>query len=195
VRTNATAHPLSEVPLPVARDFGAFYDEYVNFVWAAARRLGILDGALDDVVQEVFLVAHRKLSAELPSTVLRSWMYSIVIRVVRSHRRTAMRKDVRYRSASTPLDPDDLPAPNSRTPFASIEHADSVRLLHAALSELADEKREVFVLAELEELTEAEIAAVLGENANTVHSRLRVARKDFNRAVARLRSRDEWRLR
>ncbi|HEY5961379.1 MAG TPA: sigma-70 family RNA polymerase sigma factor, partial [Polyangiaceae bacterium] len=161
----------------------------------AARRLGVSDAALDDVVQDVFVVVHRKLSDQLPSDALRSWMYSIVIRVVRAHRRTDRRKDPRLRSSFATVDPDELPGPISRTPLASIEQADSVRLLHEALNELADEKREVFVLSELEELTESEIAAVLGEKANTVHSRLRAARKDFNRAVARMRSRDEWRLR
>ena len=39
------------------------------------------------------------------------------------------------------------------------------------------------------------VLLALGENANTVHSRLRAARRDFDQAVQRYRTRDEWRLR
>jgi RNA polymerase sigma-70 factor, ECF subfamily len=177
------------------RDFGAFYDRHIDFVWGTARRLGVTDEGLDDVVQEVFLVAHRRLTEPLPTDVLRSWLYGTVIRVVRAHRRTQRRKDPHYRSTASPLDPDELPDPRFSTPVASVEQADAIRLLHAALDELDDPKREIFVLAELEELTELEISVVLGENVNTVHSRLRAARRDFNRAVERFRLRDEWRLR
>jgi RNA polymerase sigma-70 factor (ECF subfamily) len=93
------------------------------------------------------------------------------------------------------LDPDQLPDTRATNPQAAAEQDDEVRLLHAVLGELDEPKREVFVLAELEEMTEMEISLALGENANTVHSRLRLARKDFDQAVQRYRTRDEWRLR
>jgi RNA polymerase sigma-70 factor, ECF subfamily len=182
----------ARLPLP---DFDALYDEYADFVWRNARRLGIAPGALDDVVQDVFLVAHRRLGGLTHGDSLRAWMFSIVIHVVRGYRRSLRRKDPKHRSASSTSDPDGLPDTSTNDPLVSAEQTDAVRLLHRVLGELDEAKREVFVLAELEEMTEREISAVIGENVNTVHSRLRAARCDFDQAVLRHRSRDEWRLR
>jgi RNA polymerase sigma-70 factor (ECF subfamily) len=50
-------------------------------------------------------------------------------------------------------------------------------------------------MAELEQMSIPEICAVTGEKVNTVYSRLRLAREDFERSVARRRARDAWRLR
>jgi RNA polymerase sigma-70 factor (ECF subfamily) len=122
-------------------------------------------------------------------------MFSIVIRVVRDHRRSLRRKDPTKRLGAHQVDLELLADERQQSPHAHVERADAVRLLHELLSELDDAKREVFVLAELEEMTEQEIAEVLCENANTVHSRLRAARKAFELAAQRQRSRDEWRLR
>lgn len=176
-------------------DFATLYDDYADFVWRNARRLGVLPEAVDDVVQEVFLVAHRRLSEVVRPESLRAWVFSIVIRVVRDHRRALRRKDPARRLGGNGVDPEHVADEHHHGPFTSVERADAVRLLHQLLAELDDAKREVFVLAELEEMTEADIASVLGENVNTVHSRLRCARKAFESAAQRQRSRDEWRLR
>ena len=190
-----------DVPSPVhgagteVPDFDKLYDEHADFVWRNARRLGAMPDALDDVMQDVFLVAHRRLGELSSLESLRAWLFGIVIRVVRDHRRSLRRKDPQQRSASPLLDPDQLPDTRAGNPQATAEQNDAVRLLHAVLGELDDVKREVFVLAELEEMTEMEISLALSENANTVHSRLRAARKDFDQAVQRYRTRDEWRLR
>ena len=176
-------------------DFDTLYEDFADFVWRNARRLGVAPAALDDVMQDVFLVAHRRLGELSRPESLRAWMLSIVIRVVRDYRRTLRRKDPAQRSAAPLLDPDQLPDTRAGNPQSAAEQTDAVRVLYNMLAELDDAKREVFVLAELEEMTEAEISQVLGENANTVHSRLRAARKDFDQAVLRHRQRDEWRLR
>lgn len=185
--------PALGVPMPVP-DFDTLYDDYADFVWRNARRLGVAPAALDDVMQDVFLVAHRRLGELTQPESLRAWMFSIVLRTVRDHRRSLRRKDPRQRSEAPILDPDLLPDPRAGNPQSAAEQSDAVRLLHLMLNELDDAKREVFILAELEEMTELEISEALGENANTVHSRLRAARKDFDQAVLRHRKRDEWRL-
>ena len=67
--------------------------------------------------------------------------------------------------------------------------------LHRLLDGLDDDKRAVFVLAELEQMSAPQIAEVLGENVNTIYARLRAARREFEQMVAREDARDEWRLR
>ena len=63
--------------------------------------------------------------------------------------------------------------------------SDESRLLWRLLGELGPPKREVFVLAELEEMTVPEIAEAIGVPLNTAYSRLRAARHEFNEAFAR----------
>lgn len=175
--------------------FDVLYDSYVDFVWRNARRLGVAQSGLDDVVQDVFFVAHKKLGELTQGEGIRAWMFGILIRVVRAHRRTLRRKEPHRQQGGARVDPEALPDPRHDSPLAAVERKDALQLLYAVLAELDDVKREVFVLAELEELTEAQIARILEENPNTVHSRLRAARYQFDRAVERFRSRDEWRLR
>ena len=64
-------------------------------------------------------------------------------------------------------------------PHEIATQAEAVRLVDQLLEALDDEKREVFVLAELEQMTAPEIAAALAIPVNTVYSRLRMAREEF----------------
>ncbi len=81
------------------------------------------------------------------------------------------------------------PGPDSRA-----ARAEAVEILHRILGELEDDKREVFVLAELEQLPVPRIAQALGLSSNTIYSRLRAARQEFEDGVARYRARDGWRF-
>ena len=56
-------------------------------------------------------------------------------------------------------------------------------MLHAFLESLDPDKRAVFVMAELEQMTAPEIAVALSANANTVYSRLRAARIAFEQVL------------
>src|SRR3954451_824730 len=132
-----------------AREALGFEDVYrgeLGFVWRSAKRLGLRDAALDDAVQEVFVVAHRRLAEFEGRSSLRTWLFGIPLRVVRDHRRSARRRD-----PGPPVDPDSLRATGSG-PAESAEKAEAVRLLHTLLDELDDERREVFVMAELEQM-------------------------------------------
>jgi RNA polymerase sigma-70 factor (ECF subfamily) len=182
-------------PLPQAHvvTFDVVYEQYADFVWRNARRLGVAESALDDVVQDVFVVTHRRLASLRGSEVLRAWLFSILLRVVRNHLRGIRRKNLGTPSAFT--DPDQLPASGHTSPHANAELSDAARTLHALLQELPVELREVFVLAEVEEMPSSDISRALGVNTNTIQSRLKAARREFNEAALRWRARDEWRMR
>jgi RNA polymerase sigma-70 factor (ECF subfamily) len=66
--------------------------------------------------------------------------------------------------------------------------------MDAVLDGMSDLRRQVFILSELEQMSVPDIAAAVGANVNTVYSRLRAARADFERGVARARARDAWRV-
>ena len=73
-------------------------------------------------------------------------------------------------------------------PAEAAERRDAVRILDSLLTKLDSEKREVFVLAEIEQLSSVEIAEVLGANINTIYSRLRAARQEFEQALRRFQT-------
>jgi RNA polymerase sigma-70 factor (ECF subfamily) len=161
--------------------FDAAYDQFAAFVWRGARRLGVPASALEDVVQDVFVVVHRRLSEFEERTSIRAWLYAILIRVVRQHRRTARRKSTGF------IDPDSVGDTERLSPHDSAEREQAITALYAILDELDDERREVFVLSELEQMTAPEIAVAIEANVNTVYWRLRTARRQFEEAVARAR--------
>jgi RNA polymerase sigma-70 factor (ECF subfamily) len=114
------------------------------------------------------------------------------VRVARDHRRTTRRKSPQARAGSDAIDPETLSA-NDASPQERAARTEAVHLLYGLLDELEDDRREVFVLAELEQMSAPEIAEALEMNVNTVYTRLRAARADFESGVARHRARDDWR--
>jgi RNA polymerase sigma-70 factor (ECF subfamily) len=173
-------------------DFDAVYEEMVDFVWQAARRMGVRDGDADDVVQEVFVIVHRRLAEFEGRSQLRTWVFKILAHVVQHYFRSHVRKpgDV---ASGTGDEIQALVASQDHGPAGALERMEALRVVDHLLSQLDDDKRMVFVLAEIEEMTLAEIADVVNANANTVASRLRAARKDFESALSRFRAREAGR--
>jgi RNA polymerase sigma-70 factor (ECF subfamily) len=174
-----------------AHTFEDVYREELGFVWRSARRLGVREAALDDVVQEVFVIVHRRLAQFEGRSSLRTWLFGITLRVAKDHRRSAAR---RAAAQSPDVDVELIPG-TTGGPSESAERAEAVRLLHALLDELDDDRRAIFVMSELEQLPMPEIAATLGLNLNTAHARLRAARQAFEAALARHRAKGARRLR
>jgi RNA polymerase sigma-70 factor (ECF subfamily) len=176
----AEAHSASEVPTALP-SFRAIYDDYFDFVWTCTRRLGVPVDAVDDVVQEVLVIVHARLWTLSRPASLRSWLYGVVRRTVSAYHRA--RRVRTARESSHPFDDDMSPMQPSPLELAVV--SDEIRLLWRLIGEMGPRKREVFVLAELEEMTVPEIAEAIGLPLNTAYSRLRAARHEFNEAFAR----------
>jgi RNA polymerase sigma-70 factor (ECF subfamily) len=175
--------------------FESLYDDYARFVFRALIRLGVSSSDIEDVVQEVFLVIHRRLDDFREESSARTWVYGIAVHVARNYRRSGFRRrDVRGEEGSGEQ-AERLPEAAEHEPDALLERSEAAELLIQLLQELDQDSREVFVLAELEEMTAVEIGEVLHLNPNTVSSRLRLARRSFEQAVKRSRARDQWRMR
>jgi RNA polymerase sigma-70 factor (ECF subfamily) len=167
--------------------FEDVYDAHVDFLWRSARSLGVPPSSVDDVLQDVFVVVHRRLPEFEGRASLRTWLTRILIRVIAEHRRRFRRKEGHAEL------PEDVGDPRALGPHEELARAQAVRLLEEILGHLPDEQRTVFVLAEIEQLTVPEIATALDVNANTIYSRLRLARREYERQLARVRARDGWR--
>ncbi|HEV8244796.1 MAG TPA: sigma-70 family RNA polymerase sigma factor [Polyangiaceae bacterium] len=166
---------------PTLPSFPAIYREYFDFVWSSAGRLGAEPGAMDDVVQEIFIVIYGKLHTLERPEALRSWIYGIVRRTVSGHRRARRARTLTSLASGVESEPHS-PEP---TPFEQTERNAELQLLARLLDELDEPKRELFALVELEELAVPEAAEVLEIPLNTAYSRLRAARQAFEAALAR----------
>jgi RNA polymerase sigma-70 factor, ECF subfamily len=167
-----------------ALSFEAIYEKHFEFVWLMTRRFGVPPEATDDIVQEVFMVVHRKLATLQTPSAIRSWLYSIVRRCASGHHRRL--RAVKHSDA----DVDQMPDIASReSPADLAERSDNVRQLWQLLDSLEAPKREIFIMAELGELSCPEIAEALDIPLNTAYSRLRHAREAFEAALARHRAR------
>jgi RNA polymerase sigma-70 factor (ECF subfamily) len=156
-------------------DFEALYRETFPAVWRVLGRLGVPQADLHDAAQNVYLVAHRRRAEFSGRSSVKTWVVGIAVNVAADMCRTARRKPMH------PLDekvPDAAPGPHE---LAS--QAESLALVSRLLETLPIERRQIFILAELEEFTAPEIAESLGLNLNTVYSRLRLARRDFQAAL------------
>ena len=169
--------PVADVP-----DFPVIYETHFDFVWRTARRLGVAEKSLDDAAQDVFIIVHRKLSEFEGRSSLKSWIFGIARRVAHDYRRQARRKE----RGNMPTD--GLIDMRGESPRENAARAEAMRVLYEFLDSLDGDKREAFILAELEQMTVPEIADAVGANINTIYSRLRAARRAFDQAVGRLRA-------
>jgi RNA polymerase sigma-70 factor, ECF subfamily len=170
-----------------AMSFEDIYEGHVDFVWRAACRLGVDASDADDLVQEVFFTAHRKLGEFEGRASVKTWLFGILHNLVQHYQRGRARKRRYFVAEGSLQDPDHFHA-HGADPAESVEHAEAMRVLDHLLCALDDGKRAVFVLAEIEQMTANEIADALGIQANTVYSRLRVARQEFEQALTRYRA-------
>ncbi len=167
----------------------AVYREYQGFVWRSLYHLGLPRAQVDDAVQDVFIVVHRRLPEFDGRTTVRNWLYGIARRVASQYRRGAERSAQRLRvvpSAETAASVQDAGTP---------ERFEAAQLVRQFLDELDEDKREVFLLAELEGMSAGEVADALELNVNTVYARLRAARLKFEKAVARHEARSRREVR
>jgi RNA polymerase sigma-70 factor (ECF subfamily) len=166
----------------------ALIDRHFDFVWRAARRLGLHAADADDVAQDVFIVAARRLDEVEPDRE-RSFLFGTLLRVAATRRRSDSRRredlvDTVEAHRDVGLDPEELNELMSVRP-----------LLQEILDGLPAAQHAVFVLYEMEELSLPEIADALGVPPGTVASRLRAARESFRTAARRLQVREGSNLR
>lgn len=140
----------------------------------------------DDLTQDVFLQAHRKLDSVRDPDALVSWLYRIATHLSYDRFRQSSR-----RPKTEPLDPG-----GSVTPRSDAEHTDEPRLdrvveqkemsacVREYMESLSDDYRQVILLHDLEGLSNPEIAGMLGATVDTVKIRLHRARGRLHAALS-----------
>lgn len=156
--------------------FEDVYERYVGFVWRCLRSLGVREAQIDDAAQDVFLIVHRRLPDFRGDSTMRTWLYGIVRNVAANQRRTQRRK-----GGGEPVSPE-LPGHGS-TPDQEVQEQQALGFVQAFAARLDERKRDVFILALIEELTIPEVATTLDIPLNTAYSRLRNVREEFRAAL------------
>ena len=148
------------------------YRRHQGLVRWVLRARGVPQAALEDHVHDVFLAILRRLPERDPEVPMRTWVAGVARNVSFTHRRTAARQQQR---ALRLVPPDDPPRPDE-----VLERREAWQALSEFLDDLGPEQREVFVMVEVTGMRVSELAETMGMPANTLHSRLKVARTRFS---------------
>jgi len=135
---------------------------------------------LDDLVQEVFVIAFRGLDKFRGDARLSTWLYRICVNVALGRIRTRKRRPAAVGVQdldSANADPSLTERPE--TPERSLERRQDQERVYRALDTLAPKKRIVLYLHEIEGLDLKEIAYLVDSNPVTVRTRLFYARREF----------------
>lgn len=165
--------------------FAALYDGWFDEVSRWVRALGARPSECDDLVQDVFLVVHRRLESFDGQNVA-GWLYQIARHKVRDHRRLQWIKHLFGRS-SVPLT--DAMFQTEQGPLQELETKRKRELLEQLLDTLSTDQRSAFVLFEIEGKSGEEIATLSGVSVNAVWARIHKARRKLQEQAERCEKR------
>lgn len=166
------------------RALDTFYRNYARTVLAWSIRLGGPRLDAEDIAQDVFAVAFRRIGTFRGDSRLSTWLFSITRNVIyNARRRAAVRRMVALENVAEPAD-------GSPGADAQVERVQRRAQVQKALEQLKRNQREVLVLMDLEGRTAPEVGEMLGIPAGTVYSRLHYARKAFAKVLDRIEAVD-----
>mgnify|MGYP001095775445 CR=1 FL=1 len=166
-----------------AGDAAAFREIFLRHRHDVARlvyRMLSAPADLEDVVQEVFVQVFRSLKDFRGQSKFSTWLHRVTVNVVLMHRRSARSRPVLTEEAPSDLVADD----RQPLPDEEAERCERMRAFQRLLGRLAEKKRIVFVLHELEGLAPVEIAEIVGAPVLTVRTRLFYARRELEAMLA-----------
>jgi RNA polymerase sigma-70 factor (ECF subfamily) len=148
----------------------------------------------EEIVQDVFLTVVRKGGSFEGQATLATWMYRVTMNAALNRRRGKRRELEVSLEEHLPTytedghragDRSDLLADWSSTPEDWALSGESRRILESAIDSLPDHYRAVLVLRDVEELSNEEVAAIVGDSLASVKSRLHRARMALREELTR----------
>ena len=166
-----------------AGDRAAFRELFVqhraDVVRLVHRLIGPSHGDVDDVVQEVFFQVYRSIHSFRGRSRFSTWLYRLAVNVVLMHRRAA-----RSRPQLTSSVNDESPSDPAPAPDELVARRARIEAFERLIDQLSDKKRTVYILHELEGLSPADVARIVGAPVLTVRTRLFYARRELERRIA-----------
>lgn len=173
--------PRTRPPPALPLDFAEVYRAFFDHVCRWTRALGGPEAERDDLVQDVFLIVHRRLP-DFDGKNIAGWLYQITRHRVRDFRRLQW---FRLFLSSSPAD--ESLVSFARGPETELDGKQQEAILAGLLSKLPEAQRAAFVLFEIDGYSGEEIARLEGVPINTVWARIHKARTKLAANVTRLR--------
>lgn len=161
--------------------FTQIYRRYGGRMLATARRLLRNDEDARDAVQEAMISAFRGAGAFGGEAQIGTWLHRIVVNA------SLMRLRTRKRKPETPIDDllptyhadghRVLPANGEPYPDRALEQAQLLAMLRSCVHELPEMYRQAYVLRDMEDLSNEEVAMALGITPNAAKIRVHRARQ------------------
>ncbi len=159
---NRIAHPSA------AADFDRVVEEYAGFVYNVAFRIMGNPQDAEDVAQEAFLSAYRAFGRFRGESKVSTWLYRITVNAALMR----LRKEKKARELTrTGLDDVDVPD-WSDTPYRAATDSELGDRLREGIGMLPDDMKAAVVLRDIEELSNAEAAEIIGISVAALKSRL-----------------------
>lgn len=161
---------------PEVPDLAQIYRAHVQDVGRWAERMAGPGFDVPDLVSEVFEIAQRRLPSFRGDSSLKTWLWGITEKVVRHRRRKDRLRHWLWPSAKDPAR--HLPA-GGQNQHERLEEKERHARVYQVLDRLSERDRQILILFELEELSGAEIASLLGITVDNVWLRMHRARARF----------------
>jgi RNA polymerase sigma-70 factor (ECF subfamily) len=185
----AAAEDCAVAAVPAELSAEQIYHDYAPRVYNVARRMVRSDDDAEDVTQDVLLKMVRELPSFRGESALPTWLHRITVNTALSHRRKRAVREVHRARDPFDIILADKPArpagwDGASAPEAQLFSRETRGLIERAIAKLPSIYRTVFLLADVEGLPNAEIAARLGLSLAAVKSRLHRARHLLRVALA-----------
>jgi RNA polymerase sigma-70 factor (ECF subfamily) len=168
-----------------ATAFDTLIRHHDRFLYRVARSILLDDFEAEDVVQETFIKAFKGLVNFRGEASLSTWLTRIAINEAlarkRRRRHTVELEALQYRR-NAQIEPSPIMA-SVQDPQLTAAQNQIRKLLERAIDELPDRLRTVFVMRDVEELSTAEVARLLGLGVPTVKTRLHRARRTLREVL------------
>lgn len=166
---------------PAHRSATELFAAHAPFVAKFLWRMGAPNHEIEDLVQDVFLIAHLRGGFVEGQAQATTWLASIAFRVWSSERRRFRRHSEVHSEGAMARARDKGP-----TPVEALATVESLSRIRSVLEELDEPSRAILILVDLDGTPCVEVAKALGIPAGTVYSRLHSARKRFAAAYEKL---------
>ncbi len=174
--------------------FQLLVERYQDRMFSLVRHFTRNAVEVEDIVQETFLKAYRRLGSFQQQASFSTWLYRIAVnssldclkRRGRSPVRAVEDPELLASGEGTARGGGSSGTAGILAPDARLEREEIAEITHRVLDALPEIFRQVLVLREFEDMAYQEIADVLGISIGTVESRLFRARARFRECLARL---------
>lgn len=158
------------------RAWRALYDAHVDRIYRLAFKFGVREAEVEDVTQRIFVIAHERLGELDHVDDVGAWLRGVGVRVIAAHHRWW-----RVRAVKRWLVNDTMTPEQGRGPEQDASARQTQLRVAEVLERMSPKLREALVLLEMEECSPSEVAALTGTPVNTVRSRARLAREQFEK--------------